>query len=178
MNNYYFMNAARIILSLVLLNILSACGDSNNTASKTNQATTEMPAGLQKLSGTGAGTLEAFVTIDGDMINRIKMDIDGTGEGSASASIPGLSLAPHTVLITYEYTDGDGTIILATTPVTDVDLTSGSASISFTASDYNLDAHDADGDGISNADELAAGSDPRDSECVIGISTIGNCTLG
>jgi len=177
MNNDYIKCAIRFFIGLVLLSTLNACGDSSNTESKSNQATTAMPAAVQKLSGVGGGTLRAFVTIDGNTAGRTEMTIDSTGAGSASASISGLTLAVHTILIEYEYTDGTGTITLASASNT-VDLSTGDVTFSFVAGDYDLASYDEDNDGVSNADELAAGTDPRDDACVIGASLIGSCTLG
>lgn len=173
MNNKYIHQALKIIISLVLINTLYACG--SNDATGTSNATTEMPAELQKLTLSGGGTLSAYVSVDGG--SRIEMTIDPAGAGSASASIPGLTLASHTVTITYEYTDTNGTIILATSTNT-VDLSSGSGSLSFAAADYDFASHDSDGDGISNAAEIAAGSDPRDGACVLDASLLNSCTLG
>jgi len=166
----------KLMISLLFVS-LYACSSDDNVASTSSKATTEMPSELQKLTLSGGGTLAAYVTIDGDTANRRTMSIDGAGSGSASASIPGLTLAPHTIVISYEYTDTNGTIVLASASNT-VDLTSGSGSLSFVAADYDLDTYDEDGDGISNAAELAAGTDPRDDACVIGASIIGDCTLG
>lgn len=173
MKNSYINRILKFFITLVLFNTLYACG--SNDATVTSNATTELPAELQKLTLTGGGTLSAFVSVDGGA--RIEMTIDPTGAGAASASIPSLTLASHTVTITYEYTDGSGTIVLATATNT-VDLSSGSGSLSFAAADYDFASHDSDGDGISNAAEIAAGYDPRDGACVLGLSTIGSCTLG
>ncbi|VAW62864.1 hypothetical protein MNBD_GAMMA09-1470 [hydrothermal vent metagenome] len=177
MEQNYFMILIRIIFSLFFIHILSACGGDNNIEKSVSKTTAEMPVELQKLVGTGGGTLRAYVTIDGDTSNRIEMTINPAGAGSASAAIPGLSLKSYTVLISYEYTQGANTLILATASKT-VDLTSGSGSLSFLVGDYqDIGTHDDDGDGISNAAELAAGSDPWDNVCNLDISTIGNCTL-
>jgi len=165
------------MFAIAMLSTLSACGGSDNESVDSAKATSELPSGLQKLTLSGGGTLNAYVIIDDDTENRITMTIDGTGAGSASASIPNLSRSVHTVTISYEYTDGTGTIVLATA-TSSVDLSSGSASLGFAAGDYDLDSHDEDGDGISNAAELAAGSDPRDGDCVVGSSVIGSCTIG
>ena len=173
MNNKYIHRVLKIIISLVLLNTLYACG--SNDATGTSNTTTEMPAEIQKLTLTGGGTLSAYVSVDGGA--RIEMTIDPAGAGSASASIPNLTQASHTVTITYEYTDGTGTVILATATST-VDLSSGSGSLSFAATDYDFASHDADGDGISNAAEVRAGTNPNDSVCQLDTSIIGSCTLG
>lgn len=182
--NDYLKNVAKIIFSLILLNALAACSDSDEVAgSIASVAKTEMPPELQKLLGTDLTNLRAFVTVDGDTANRTEMTISTSGTGSASASIPGLTLDMHTIIITYEYTDGSGNTFILATATNTVDLSSGDGSISFLASDYDLASYDEDGDGISNADEVAAGSDPLDptsgsTDCVLGTSTIGNCTLG
>lgn len=181
MNNY-IRSATKIIIGIAFISTLYACdnGDTGTAANNTSQAKTEIPAALQKLTLPGAGTLTAFVTVDGG--SRISMTIDPTGAGSASATIPGLSLAVHTIAITYEYTDGIGTLVVATATNT-IDLTGGDGSISFVSADYDLASHDFDSDSISNAAELAAGSDPRVAgvaglpPCVLGTSTLGNCTL-
>jgi len=180
MNNY-FKSTARTVLGLAFLSTLYACDNNDNgiANSSSSLAQTEVPADVQKLT-LGTGTLSAFVTIDGG--SPIAMTIDPTGTGSASATIPGLTLASHTVTITYEFDDGVGILVVATATNT-VDLTAGDGSISFVEADYDLASHDADGDGISNAAELAAGTDPRVDEgaaggpCVLGTSTLGNCTL-
>jgi len=179
MNNY-IKSAMRIIVSLAFLNTLYACDNNGTATNATSVAQTEIPAALQKLTLPGAGTLSASVTIDAG--SPIAMTIDPTGTGSASATIPGLTLAVHTVTITYEYTDGAGTLVVATATNT-VDLTAGDGSISFVDADYDLASYDFDSDTISNAAELAAGTDPRVAgvaglpACVLGTSTLGNCTL-
>jgi len=171
-------NISEIFIGFLLLGLLTACGSSDEAGpEKLSNATTEIPTDLQKLTLPGGGTLRAFVTIDGDTAGRVELTINTVGAGSAAGSFPGLSLTSHTVLITYEYTDGTGTMVLATATST-VDLSSGSGSINFVAADYDLASHDTDGDGVSNAAELSAGTDPRDSTCVLDTSIIGSCTLG
>jgi len=96
----------KLILSLLLL-FIYACNDGNNsTAENTanNKATTALPGGLQKLTLGADGALNAYITIDNDTINKKVMLINTAGAGSASLSLPGLSRAPHTITITYEYT--------------------------------------------------------------------------
>ncbi len=153
----------KLILSLLLF-MLYACNDggSNSTGSGGSKASTELPSGLQKLILGNGGTLSAYITIDGATNNRTKMNIDRTGKGSASANIPGLSLATHNISISYEYTTGSTTYVLASANRT-VDLASGSASINFTSINYDFDFYDNDRDGFSNAYELGEGTNPGDS---------------
>ena len=96
---------------------------------------------------------------------------------TATGAIPGLSRDVHTVKIEFEYTDSSNNTVTVATASTSVDLSSGDGSVSFTDTDYDLASYDDDNDGLSNAEELAAGTSPIDSGCVIGVSLIGNCTL-
>lgn len=166
----------KYVIFLAVLGLLSACSNSGNSNTNTIDTATEMPGDLQILALSGGGVLRSFVTVDGNTNDRVELIIDSSGAGSASGSFPGLSLAIHSVLITYEYTGSFGTIILASAS-TNVDLTSGSESINFVAADYNLSSHDEDSDGVSNAEELVNTTDPFDDGCVIEFSVIGSCTL-
>ncbi|VAW69791.1 hypothetical protein MNBD_GAMMA09-635, partial [hydrothermal vent metagenome] len=158
----HLKQAAKILSTLLFLSSLYACGsDDNNTAKITaSNSRIDIPEGLQKLTLTGVGILRAYATIDGDTANRTEMTINPGGAGSASVSIPGLSRAPHTIFITYEYVYSDGTILTLANVSRTVDLSSGSGSLSVAASEYDT-SMDYDNDGISNVKEMAAGSDPQ-----------------
>jgi len=141
--------------SIFFLVFLSACGEDNPPAATVTQTRTELPAELQKLSANG-GDLRAFVTIDGNVEGRIEMEITIAGQGSATAAatITGLSPGAHAVLFSYEFTDLNGTLILATASG-NVDLSSdGEGQLSLGAEDYDLASHDDDNDGVSNLREL------------------------
>lgn len=176
------MNISYVIrlIILLMLSTLYACGgggSGDNDPPNISKATLDVTSELQTFALGGSGTLSAFVIVDGDTANRVEMIIDSNTASSATATIPSLSKALHTVVISYEYTDSTGTIVLATTSNT-VDLSSGSATMDFATTDYDLASYDDDNDGVSNAAELAAGTNPRDGSCVIGISIIGSCTIG
>lgn len=145
----------QVIVSFILFILLGACSVSKNTPPQ--QTITKIPAPLQKLA-VGAGELSAYVQLDGSSV-RIFMDINPEGNGTASVVLPGLSRTKHAVLITYEYTDSQGSFILAQINQ-EVDLTSGSSNLNVDASDYSL-AFDQDRDGVNNATELLTGTDPR-----------------
>lgn len=148
--------------SIFFLVFLSACGEDNPPAATVTQTRTELPAELQKLSANG-GDLRAFVTIDGNVEGRIEMEITIAGQGSATAAatITGLSPGAHAVLFSYEFTDLNGTLILATASG-NVDLSSdGEGQLSLGAEDYDLASHDDDNDGVSNLRELLLGLNPR-----------------
>lgn len=148
-----------LFLGLFLL-MLYGCNSGVGSEDSTNEskATTQLPSELQKLTLSG-GVLSAYVTIDGDVENRVEMDINPAGSGSASSSIAGLSFSAHTIMISYEYTIGVTTYILATA-IRNIDLISGSADLNFFANDYDLDSYDDDRDGTNNAEALVAGFDP------------------
>jgi len=145
--------AIRAALALLMIFLLQACGNNHSTEQK-NVSVTQIPTAVQKLILPN-GTLTAWVTVDGG--SRTQMTIDSTA-GTASATISGLTLATHTVLIEYEFTDTYGTILVASASKP-VDLSSGSGSLNFSDADYNT-SYDSDGDGITNVVELGAGTNP------------------
>lgn len=102
------------------------------------------------------GNLFAFVTLDGNG-NRISMEIDETG--FANIVIRNLSKTPHDFLVEIEYFDANGVFTVATLN-SFIDLSLRSARLSFSLNELEQQFDD-DGDGISNAEELAQGSDPR-----------------
>jgi len=153
-----FRTLIPFIFAVIFLNLTACANDSKSSTS--NETRVPLPPGLQKLSlGNNGGVLNAYVTIDDDTANRIAMLIDPAGEGSALVSIPGLSRAPHRILISYEYTIGGITYLLATAN-RDIDLSNGDISLTIDTSEYEINIHDDDTDGVSNAAELKAGTDP------------------
>ncbi len=110
------------------------------------------------VAAQSAGTLRAFVTLDGSNV-QINMIIDAQ-TGKATVSIPNLSQAPHEFTVTFEYTDIGGALTLAT--ITDIaDLTLRGGEFSVVSTNYETLRYDNDADGTSNALELFTGSDPR-----------------
>lgn len=176
MNNY-IRSAIRIIVSLAFLNTLYACDNNGTAVNTTSVAQTEIPAALQKLIVADPTALTASLTVDGGSPKT--MLIDTTSTGSASVDVPGLTLQNHTIVITYSYTVGADTAILATA-TKDVDL-SVTTVLGFLEIDY-IFTYDFDGDGTDNATELALiGRDLFVSDapvaCVLGTSTLDNCIL-
>jgi len=155
-------NLIKIFLSIIFV-LLSACGGGdNNLASIDSKATTVVPANLQKLQlGDNDGTLKAYLTIDGDKDNRREMAIDPTGSGSASVTVAALSRNSHDITITYEYTLA-GIVYVVAEANRSVNLTEGNVDLAFASGDYNFDDFDDDEDGLSNATELKAGSNPKE----------------
>lgn len=165
----------KLFITFALLINIAACSDDNTGANTETVSVTEIPEAIQKFTLTTDGALEAWLIIDG---TRYPMSINSDA-GTATATISGLSRSSHTVSVVYEFTDLNGdTYILADTLPENVDLSSGDASISIDSGDFDTASHDSDGDGISNADEVAAGTDPGDSACLLDTSLLGKCTLG
>ncbi len=162
--NYYLykLNPSFLqILMSIFLVTLSACGGDSGSSAVTGKTTIKIPTQLQKLTVAQGGELHAFITID-DQTQRIEMAINSTGGGSASATLNGLTRGAHDILITYEYTDNNGTITLAEA-FKSVDLSSGDGSLAFEEIDYRFD-FDTDGDGVNNASELLNGTSPSISQ--------------
>jgi hypothetical protein len=159
------------LLLVTALFALSACGNENNNGPTNSMSSvTELPTAVLTLPS--GGQLRAYITIDAG--TRSEMVIVAN---TAATVIPGLSRATHTVLIEFEFTDSASNTVTVATATQTVDLSSGNVNISLTDSDYDLASYDDDGDGISNAKELADGTNPVDAGCVVGFSLIGSCTL-
>jgi len=149
----------KVIFWLIFLTLYGCDGsDNGSTNDLNNKATTELPINLQKLALSTDGTLNAYITIDGDDDNRNIMRIDPVNGSSAAVTVSQLSLAAHDILITYKFTTVDGiTYTLAKARKT-VDLSSGVVgSLSFVSDDYVFDTFDSDED---NAKELRLGTNP------------------
>jgi len=154
MNYLKKVSLFRLAFSIILVGFLSACG--NDTAAPPNTTVTKIPTPLQKLE-VGQGVLSAYVLLDGGR-RRFPMVINNV-DNTASVTLTGLTREVHNILITYEYTDDNGSFILAQSPQR-VDLSTGSQTRNVEANDYGF-AFDEDNDGITNTDELLVGTDPR-----------------
>jgi len=152
----------------VLFSTISACSNNSDSA-PASKSSLAIPTPLQKLA-VNDDELKAYVVIDGNENNRIPMTLNRSGQGLANVVIPSLSREAHGFVITYEFTNASGTIILATSSQV-VDLTSGSDSITVSANEYDLNTYDEDGDGENNAQELLTGLNPFIPEVDMAIST-------
>lgn len=150
---------------------LAACSDNSNGPPTTTTSVTQLPASVLTLPP--GGSLQAYISVDGG--TRQAMDIDLVAH-TATATIPNLSRGTHTISIEYEFTDSSNNTYTVATVEQTVDLSAGDASIEIAANAYNTN-YDDDNDGLTNAQELAAGTSPVDSACVFGVSLIGSCTL-
>ena len=168
-----FLNSSIKTIFIIAFTIfLNACSSENNTsATSSTKTVTQLP--LAALTVPNPSGLSAHIILDGNAASPIAMTIDNVA-GTATANITGLTLASHTVQIVYEYNDGVTTYTLAQSTEHTVDLTSGSATYNIPDTDYDTASFDQDSDGLSNAMELAAGTNPNDAGCVLGISLVGS----
>ena len=150
MKKNHLTQLINLLLITCLLVVVSAC-DSNNNSEKVSVV--RLPGIIQKLI-LPSGALSAWITIDG---KRSQMTIDSVA-GTASATITGLPRVRLDVLIEFEFTDSNQSILIASA-TRSVDLSAGSATISFVEADYYT-SYDEDKDGLSNVDELASGNNP------------------
>ncbi len=155
-----YLKIYKFILILIVIGFVSCKNnDIPSTKSLKNKTLIEVPKILNKLAFGVSGQLDAYIVIDGDIENKKLMDIDFIGNGNATVEFSDLSLAPHTIMIYYEYTI-DGNDFMLASAFKNIDLTSGSSNLIFSANEYDLDSFDNDGDGINNAQELVAGKIP------------------
>ena len=145
------------LLIVFLLLTISACKNSGETTYTVDKKlSAAIPASLGKLSLTGGGTLNAYLTLDGDTSNRKIMTID-TANDSASITLKNLSAGPHTIMISYVYSFSGQDYLLAMAAKS-IDLSASNNSLGFLPGEYDLDSFDYDNDGINNATEFKNGT--------------------
>ena len=172
-----FLNPlAKAIGVIAFAVLLNACSSDNNQAPASNPTKTVTQLPWEALTVPDLNGLSARIILDGNTASPIAMTIDRILR-TATANIPGLSRASHTIQIEYRYTDVNGTLTIAQSPLQTVDLTGGSATIAIPSTAYVTAIFDQDNDGLSNAQELALGANPYSSACQLGTSLIGSCTI-
>jgi hypothetical protein len=167
------------LLLTVLALTLSGCSQSSNrdAGSVSNDTlSAPLPIALRALAldktnlvvevVDGSGAPQACTNLSVDQVN-----------GTYSCTVT-LSGGSHTLSLIFSVIDPTyGTVQVATTSGVVVDVVPGQTTpADFTLATLTLD--DNDGDGISNLDELDAGTNPNSSECTLDYSHIGSCTLG
>jgi len=166
--------------SLFLSLLLTACGDANEGKTSNNVSAFKIPAVVQAISPPSGSSLQAFISVDGGA--RQAMVIDNTA-GTANITIDGLSLASHSFVIDFELVfdnDPSNPITLARATLNQ-NISAGDNTLSVVDGDFDTNFDD-DNDGITNVvevDSSAGGgsTNPNNSDCVIGSSLIGSCTL-
>ena len=176
MNLKFLYPLAKALSMVALAVLLNACSSDDNHAATNNSTKTVTQLPWEALTVPDLNGLSARIILDGNTGSPIAMTINTT-LNTATASIPGLTLASHTIQIEYRYTDVNGTITIAQSSIQTVDLTGGSATINIPSTAYDTTSFDQDTDGLSNAQELALGANPYSSACELGTSLIGSCTL-
>jgi hypothetical protein len=167
-----------VMFALPLVFIVS-CSSSNNAshidvAPDKSQGQFALPQSLQAaaLPNTPGRTLRAYLTVDSAPRQEMTINDQRT---QASVTLSGLSIAQHTFKIEFEL---DSRFFPRPLPLVSgeksQDLVAGSNELNFTDSDYNRPS-DTDRDGVSNVDEVIAGTNPF--SCVVGTFHIGDCQL-
>lgn len=160
----------RLLVLVIVLFTLSACSENGSSGQPTTMTSvTELPSAVLTLPA--GGTLQAFITIG------TAVPVPLTISANVATGTFNLGREVYPVSIEFLFTDSSNVTVTVASYSTIVDLTSGDASLSIADTDYDLDSYDNDNDGISNAAELAAGTDPNGLGCVLGFSLIGSCTL-
>lgn len=154
--------------------LVSSCGGGGGGSSAT-------PTGQIDLSTTfnvnvnnlpTDGDLHVYAAVDGGA--QQDMQIVNT---TASSSISSLSVGTHTVNVEIVFIYNNGTSITLSSASSTIDVVDGANSLDISSISY-VTNYDDDNDGVSNLDEMNAGTSPSDPTCVLGVSVIGSCTLG
>lgn len=140
-----------------LVAVLSACSESDIDASvaESDQSGFNIPQGLQRATFPAGGSITAFVTIDSDQREGMKIS-----NGKASFSKK-LTSGTHEVLVEmlYESAAFSSAVPLITAKKTINTSSADGKTIAFAESDFTY--ADSDGDAYTNVREIEAGSNPN-----------------
>jgi len=176
-HSFFYAKTTLILLFISLSLVLSGCSQNSNPKNEINISDGNLSAPLPSaLVVVDASTLVVELK-EGDKIhacNNLSVD-QSNGTFSCDLSLPA---GAHTLELVYSINDAThGKVQVATSTGIQVDVKAGET----TTSDFSattLSYNDDDNDGINNLQELDAGTNPAGSECIIGSSLIGFCTLG
>ena len=169
---------------IVLMLTLSACSQKssqNEVSVSDDTLSAPLPSALLAVDATN---LVVGVVVDGGLPQTCAGLSVNQGAGTFSCTIT-LSGGPHNIVLVLSIIDATyGTVQVVTVSGLDVVVVPGQT-VSADFSTLTITFVDDDGDGISNRDELDAGTDPSDpldptplSDCILDTSLIDSCTLG
>ncbi len=139
-----------LIFSLFIAFILSSCG--NDGAIEKPSSSVTLPRVITEAKIADSASIQAYLRVDDGV--RQQMTVSGS---NASLNIASLSPGLHQFSITLEYNSSPSSgqpIVLAQTSHTANISAGNNTPLEFTDSDFDFQAFDLDGDGISNLDEI------------------------
>ncbi len=153
--------------------LVSSCGGGGGSpAAPTGQIDLSTTFTVDVNNLPADGVLHVYAAIDGGA--QQDMQITAT---TASTSISSLSIGTHSIDIEVVFAYNNGTNIILSSASSSIDVVEGANPLDISSTTY-VTTYDEDNDGITNLDEINAGTSPLDTTCVLGVSIIGNCTLG
>ena len=171
---------SQLLVLLFVAFIVNGCdGQSNTSADSSLQddnVSFSIPASIMgaKLDQT-AGNLTATISVNGG--SPIPMTVSDTTASTTLNNIPAGETA-FTIVFTYDR-DPFGPLVVASATQSITVTEEGTNTITFANEDYDTASFDADGDGISNLEELDESSTTSPVSCTLGVGArLGTCELG
>ena len=169
----------RSLWLLIAMFTLTACGSHNeapDVSSLGDNVSFKIPDSIlaSRLDQT-AGTLSATISVNGGTPQA--MTLSATNASVTLSSIP-VGDTSFTIVFTYELPPNGPLVVASATK--SMTIVEGSNSINFAASDFDTASFDADGDGLSNLQELdeTSTTSPLVALCNLGTAVLGSCELG
>ena len=174
------LSNSQLLVVLLVAFILNGCGSQSNTPDDSSlagdKASFSIPASIMgaKLDQT-AGNLTATISVNGG--SPIPMTVSDTTASTTLNNIPAGETA-FTIVFTYDL-DPYGPLVVASATQSITVTEEGTNTITFANEDYDTASFDADGDGISNLEELDESSTTSPVSCTLGVAArLGICELG
>jgi len=165
----------RFIYGFCMAILVSSCGgggSGNSSANSANQIELSTTVNVDVNNLPQDGMLHVYVSVDGGA----QQDMQITNN-DATALISNLPTGSHTIDIEVVFVYDNSATLVLSSATSSVNVAEGSSLLDIANTSY-ISTYDDDNDGVSNLDEINAGSPPFDSSCVLEVSVVGDCTLG